>query len=347
MTERVGAPRGPAARRAVVTGCAGFIGGHLTRRLLDDGWDVLGIDALRPTYAPADKLRAMAAFSDHPRFRFLPADLVELPLVEHLADRPVVFHLAARPGVRDSFGAAFAQYLHDNVLATQRLLEASLAVGVPRVVLASSSSVYGDAPAHPCVEATSPTVPISPYGATKLAGEHLAAAHRTLGLDVVALRYFTVYGPNQRPDMAIRRLCEAALDGAVFEVFGDGRQSRDFTHVADVVEATVAAGLARVGPPVLNVGGGHEATLDEVIGLLGELAGAPLRVERVGEQAGDVRRTSAETSLAREALAWEPRVGLREGLADELRWVRAQRAGRARRTQRAQVGMTGSAPVPM
>lgn len=326
------------ARRAVVTGCAGFIGSRLTRRLLDDGWAVLGIDALRPTYAPADKVRAMGPFADHPRFRFLPADLVELNLVEHLADRPVVFHLAARPGVRDSFGPAFRQHLHDNVLATERLLEASLAAGVPRVVMASSSSVYGDAPDYPCVELTSPTVPISPYGATKLAGEQVAGIHRHLGLDVVALRYFTVYGPNQRPDMAIRRLCEAAVGGTGFEVFGDGGQSRDFTHVADVVEATVAAGLVRSAPPVLNVGGGQEATLDEVIGLIGDLAGSPLQVGRAGEQAGDVRRTAADTTLARRALGWAPRVGLRDGLADELDWVRVQRA---------QVGMTGSAPVPM
>ena len=187
----------------------------------------------------------------------------------------MVFHLAAQPGVRLSFGDGFARYTADNMLATQRVLEAAAAADCPRVVWASSSSVYGDAAAYPCIEAETPTAPRSPYGVTKRACEDLAAVYGNGGLSTVGLRYFTVYGPRQRPDMAMRKLCEALLDGASFPLYGDGSQSRDFTHVADAVDATFRAGLAAGPARIYNVGGGHEATLAEVIALLEDLAGRP------------------------------------------------------------------------
>lgn len=310
--------------RAVLTGCAGFLGSHVAERLVADGWRVTGVDAFTPYYDPSDKEANLAGLVDEPRFDLVRADLVTTPLERLLADRPVVVHLAAQPGVRASFGAGFEGCVRDNVLATQRVLEAALAAGCPRVVHASSSSVYGDAEHHPCTEA-SPTVPRSPYGVTKRTCEHLADVYRALGLDVVGLRYFTVYGPRQRPDMAMRRLCEAAAGGPRFDLFGDGTQSRDFTHVDDAVDATVRAMSAAAPGPVLNVGGGVEATMLEVIELVGELAGRPVPVRCTPVQRGDVHRTGADTALARERLGWAPRVGLRDGLRSELEWALGRR----------------------
>ena len=308
--------------QALVTGCAGFIGAHLCERLLADGWSVVGIDAVRPYYAPAEKLAALDRFRHHSRFEFVEADLTDAPLGELLDGQPLVFHLAAQPGVRGSFGQTFAQYAHDNVLATQCLLEAALVHAVPRVVWASSSSVYGNATAYPCIEKATPTRPRSPYGVTKVTCEHLANVYRELGLDTVGLRYFTVYGPGQRPDMAMRRLCEAALGGPRFQLFGDGLQSRDFTHVSDAVEATIKAGLAEAPAPIMNIGGGQEATLREVIDTISSLTGSELAIEPGRAQRGDVRRTGADTTVARQCLGWQPTVQLRDGLATEIDWVR-------------------------
>lgn len=310
---------------AMVTGCAGFIGAHLTSRLLADGWSVVGVDALRPYYSPSDKRAAIEPLRDHPRFRFVEVDVVEAPLTELLDNEPIVFHLAAQPGVRGSFGETFGQYVHDNIIATQRLFEAALACDVPRVVYASSSSVYGDAASYPCNEATSPTKPVSPYGVTKLTCEHLADVYRGLGLDTVGLRYFTVYGPNQRPDMAMRRLCEAAVGDSLFQLFGDGSQSRDFTHVSDAVEATLLAARADRPPPVINVGGGQEATLSEVIDIISLLSDRSPAIEAGEAQRGDVRRTGADTTLARRCLGWEPQVNLEDGLRTQVDWVQARR----------------------
>jgi UDP-glucuronate 4-epimerase len=312
--------------RAVVTGCAGFIGSHTVDRLLADGWRVTGIDAFTPYYDAADKEANLAHIVGEPRFDLVRADLVDAPLDRVLAGGPDVVHLAAQPGVRGSFGDGFDRYVHDNVLATQRVLEAALSAGCRRVVYASSSSVYGDAAAYPCVEATTPTAPRSPYGVTKRTCEDLAAVYRGLGLEAVGLRYFTVYGPRQRPDMAMRRLCEATTGGPAFRLFGDGGQSRDFTHVEDAVDATVRALRAAALAPVLNVGGGHEATMAEVIDVLERLVGTTLDVERAGPERGDVRRTAADTTLARRQLGWRPHVDLEDGLASELSWTERRAA---------------------
>jgi UDP-glucuronate 4-epimerase len=311
---------------ALVTGCAGFIGSHLSERLVAEGWDVVGVDGFTPYYDRSDKVANLGALDGSRRFTLVEGDLVTMDLAPLLAEAPVVFHLAAQPGVRPSFGEGFARYTADNLLATQRVLEAAAAAGCPRVVWASSSSVYGDAAAYPCVEATTPTAPRSPYGVTKRACEDLAAVYGNAGLSTAGLRYFTVYGPRQRPDMAMRKLCEALLDGASFPLYGDGSQSRDFTHVADAVDATFRAGFAPDTARIYNVGGGHEATLAEVIALLEELADRPAVLDRRPAQAGDVKRTSADTTRAEADLGWQPTVGLREGLRSQLDWVSARRA---------------------
>jgi nucleoside-diphosphate-sugar epimerase len=313
-------------RRAVVTGCAGFIGSHLSERLVAEGWDVVGIDAFTPYYDRADKLDNLGALEGARRFALVEGDLNALDLGELMADAPVVFHLAGQPGVRLSFGDGFERYTADNVLATQRVFEAAEAAGCPRVVWASSSSVYGDAAAYPCVEDETPTRPRSPYGVTKRACEDLAAIYRARGLSAVGLRYFTVYGPRQRPDMAMRILCESLLDGTPFPLYGDGGQSRDFTHVGDAVDATYRAANADDPATIYNVGGGHEATLADVIVALEELAGRQAVLDHRPDQAGDVRRTAARTARAEADLGWTPKVGLRDGLRSELEWVRARRA---------------------
>jgi nucleoside-diphosphate-sugar epimerase len=310
------------AKRAVVTGAAGFIGSHLAERLVSDGWRVTGVDAFTPFYDPADKEANLVGLAGDPLFDLVREDVVTASLPRLLADRPVVVHLAAQPGVRGSFGQEFDQYVHDNILATQRLFDAARETGCRRVVYASSSSVYGDASSFPCFEDTTPTRPQSPYGVTKRTCEKLADVYRGLGVEAVGMRFFTVYGPRQRPDMAIRRLCEAASGGAPFRLNGDGTQSRDFTYVADAVDAVVRAMLAERPGDVLNIGGGHEASMLEVIDLLGRLSGAPLDIE-VGEtQVGDVHRTGGDTGRARRQLGWMPKTELVDGLAAALAWVR-------------------------
>lgn len=309
--------------RAVITGCAGFIGSHLAERLVADGWRVTGVDSFSAFYPPAGKEANLAGLAGEPRFDLVRADVATAPLRQLLADRPLVVHLAAQPGVLGSFGTGFDQYLHDNLLASQRLFEAAAATGCRRLVYASSSSVYGDAPSFPCREDRTPTRPRSPYGVTKRACEKLAEVYAGQGLPTVGLRYFTVYGPRQRPDMAIRRLCEAAIGGPAFRLRGDGTQVRDFTHVADAVEATVRALTADRPHPLLNIGGGEEASMLDVIRRVGRLAGAPVPVQHQPAEFGDVRRTAGDTRRARAGLGWAPRVRLDDGLRSELDWVRA------------------------
>lgn len=304
--------------RYLVTGCAGFIGSTLTEALLGDGAEVVGIDAFTDYYPRARKESQIAAARRHPAFELVEHDLGSGPLPDGaLGDLDGIFHLAARPGVRASWGAGFPGYLNDNLAATHAVVQAAIERGSP-MVFASSSSVYGDALAYPTAEDTRPS-PISPYGVTKLACELLIDAHvRDFGLRCTQLRYFTVYGPRQRPDMAFQRIVEAVAAGREFEVFGDGSQSRDFTYVADAVAATVAA--MRGGPSgrIYNVGGGSESTLRGVIETVEELSGRDLRVRYGERSAGDVRRTLADTTRIREELGWEPGFDLRSGLASQL-----------------------------
>jgi UDP-glucose 4-epimerase len=317
------------ARTALITGAAGFIGSQLTERLLADEWQVIGLDAFTHTYARQLKQRNLEAAMAQPGFRLVEADLAATDLTALLDGVDAVFHLAARPGVRSSWGAAFEDYLHDNVLASQRLLEAVRGSGVRQLVYASSSSVYGDAAAYPTRESAAPS-PISPYGMTKLATEQLAALYAgSYGVPAVGLRLFTVYGERQRPDMFFHRLCRALIEGEPIEVFGDGNQSREFTCGGDVVDAFIAA--AEHGRPgeLYNIGGGSEVTVNEAIELLESISGRRAVVHRTETQAGDARRTAADISKARRDLHFEPRVGLREGLEREYRWLEALVAGEA------------------
>lgn len=311
--------------RVLITGSAGFIGSHLAERLVAEGWRVTGVDAFTPYYSPAEKEGNLAVLANEPHFDLVRADVATAPLRRLLRDRPLVVHLAGQPGVRSSFGDGFGQYIHDNILATQRLFDAATAVGCPRVVYASSSSVYGNAASYPCREDSTPTQPRSPYGVTKRTCETLGDIYRGLGLETVGLRFFTVYGPRQRPDMAIRRLCEAALGGPPFELSGDGSQSRDFTYVDDAVDATVRALRAERPGGVLNIGGGYEATMLTVIAMLTSMTGMALPIRRGHVQVGDVRRTGADTGRARRRLGWAPQTGLLDGLRSELAWVRTGR----------------------
>jgi nucleoside-diphosphate-sugar epimerase len=307
--------------KALVTGCAGFIGSHLTESLLEDGHAVLGIDCFNDNYRRADKHANLQRAGRHRNFRLIEADLVEADVRALIEQCDVIYHLAGEPGVRGSWGQRFDRYTHHNVAATQRLLEAAREVPGRRFVYASSSSVYGDAMALPTDEDATPQ-PLSPYGVTKLAAEHLCVLYEEEhGVNTIALRYFSVYGPRQRPDMAFRRFCEAVLAGRAIELYGDGRQTRDFTYVADIVAATRAAGEGRA-TGVFNVGGGARISLNRALEILAGVAGRPLDVRRGERESGDVRDTGANISRARDQLGYEPSTSVEEGLAAEFEWVR-------------------------
>jgi nucleoside-diphosphate-sugar epimerase len=301
-----------------VSGCAGFLGSHLCAALLADGWTVVGVDAFTEYYARAVKDRNVAGLRSAPGFELRVLDLATDELLGLLDGVDVVFHLAAQPGVRASFGSGLSTYLAHNVQATQRLLEEAARVELGAFVYASSSSVYGDQPRYPVGE-DAVLAPVSPYGATKVITEQLAGAFwRAHGVPVVGMRYFTVYGPRQRPDMAFARFVDRARSGAVMPVFGDGRQIREFTYVDDVVAATIAAAERGERGSVYNIGGGQPATVLEAIVLLERLVGRPLLVEHLPAGAGDPRCTHADVRRARRDLSWAPRTPLVEGLARQL-----------------------------
>jgi nucleoside-diphosphate-sugar epimerase len=301
----------------VVTGAAGFIGSHLAAALLGRGDAVVGVDAFTDYYPRARKEANLARLLGHNGFTFLEADLSTVPLDFLVAGTSGVFHLAAQPGVRGSWGETFGIYLRDNLLATQRIFEAAARAGT-RVVFASSSSVYGNAEGYPTSE-DAVARPVSPYGVTKLCCEQLADAYRSVaGLDYVAMRYFTVYGPRQRPDMAVERIACALTHGGTFEVLGTGEQSRDVTYVDDAVTATLAAMDAAPAGAVYNVGGGSETSLREIIQLCASIAGQELDVRYKASAPGDVRRTAADTSRIRRDVGWTPQTSLEEGLTSQL-----------------------------
>jgi UDP-glucuronate 4-epimerase len=314
--------------RALVTGCAGFIGSHLTESLLSDGWEVVGIDCFNDNYGRRQKLRNLERARSWDAFDFVPVDLARGDLRDFVDDCNVLFHLAAEPGVRASWGGRFETYMRNNLLATQHLLDAAVACPEKRFVYASSSSIYGQAETFPTREDTSPQ-PLSPYGVTKLAAEHMCNLYHTNhGVSAVSLRYFSVYGPRQRPDMAFTRFCRATIAGEPISVFGDGRQTRDFTYVEDIVAATrLAADTPGVEGRVYNVGGGSRIGVDRAIELIGELAGHPPEVLHVERQHGDVRDTGADTTRAREELGFAPGTAFEDGLAAQFAWALQEFAG--------------------
>ena len=312
--------------RAVVTGAAGFIGSHLCDRLLALGHKVVGIDSFADYYGRTLKEENLKDLRANPDFAFEELDLVDADLRRVLRGANVVYHLAGRPGVRPSWGEQFDSYLRDNVLATQRLLESLKEITVDRLVFAGSSSVYGDAEMFPTKETALPR-PVSPYGVTKLAAEHLTLLYtKNFGLPVVSVRYFTVYGPRQRPDMAFSRFMQALVDGEPIEVFGDGEQTREFTYVSDAVEGTIKAATADVVGQVVNLGGGSRVTINRVLSTLEDISRAKARRKTLPAAPGDPRHTGASINLARERLGWEPRVSLREGLTKQWEWFQASRS---------------------
>lgn len=308
------------APHALITGVAGFIGSHLAERLLGEGAVVTGVDAFTDYYDSSLKRRNLARALAHPRFRLLELDLGAADLAT-LPEVTVVYHQAAQPGVRASWGVEFAAYTHHNVLATQRLLERYRGSTLERFVYASSSSVYGDAERYPTDETLLPR-PFSPYGVTKLAGEHLTLLYgRNFGMPVVALRYFTVYGPRQRPDMAFHRFCRALLRGEAIVVYGDGRQSRDFTFIADAIEANVRAWKRSAPLAVYNVGGGSQVEVLEAIRILEAALGRKAQTRFEPRPPGDPMRTRADASRLQADLGFKPSVGIAEGLAAEAKWA--------------------------
>ena len=308
--------------RVVVTGVAGFIGSHLSERLLAAGHEVVGVDCFADYYARARKEQNLDKSRSHDRFHFEAADLVDADLAPMLDGADVVYHLAGQPGVRPSWGNQFDRYVRDNVIATQRLLEALKDAPIKRFVFAGSSSVYGDAERFPTKETALPR-PLSPYGVTKLAAEHLTNLYtRNFGIPAVSVRYFTVYGPRQRPDMAFSRFMQAMTAGDDIEVFGDGEQTREFTYVSDAVDGTIKASTADVVGQIFNLGGGSRVTVNQVLATLEEISGLSIRRQNLPAAPGDPRHTGASINLARERLGWEPRVSLAEGLAKQWEWFR-------------------------
>jgi UDP-glucuronate 4-epimerase len=313
--------------RVLVTGCAGFVGSHLIEALLADGASVVGVDCFNDNYGRRTKLKNLERARDWEKFDFVPIDLSRGDLDDLVSDVEAVFHLAAEPGVRGSWGTRFETYLRNNVMATHHVLEALRRFPGKRLVYASSSSVYGQAETYPTSEDALPR-PFSPYGVTKLDAENMCRLYaRNFGLSAVCLRYFSVYGPRQRPDMAFTRFCEAAIKGAPIEVYGDGRQTRDFTYVGDIVALTKAAAATEVESGlVFNAGGGSRASLADALEILSSLAGRGLEVRYADRLAGDVRDTGADISRARGAFGYRPSVPLTTGLAEQFSWAVGEHA---------------------
>jgi nucleoside-diphosphate-sugar epimerase len=308
--------------KVLVTGAAGFIGSGLSESLLSDGHEVLGVDCLVPYYDVDAKRANLASAMQSDRFQFMELDLASDDLNPAIDGVEVVFHLAAQPGIRTSWDRRFENYVRSNVLASQRLLESCVGRHVTRFVYASSSSVYGNRGAYPAVEDQLPQ-PYSPYGVTKLAGEHLCGLYgANFGLSTIVLRYFTVYGPRQRPDMAIHRAIESLLAGEEFELYGSGDQIRDFTFVDDVVRATrLAAEVPDAATaPVMNIAGSSTVTMNELLEMIGTAMKRPVKVVRRPEQVGDVARTDGSIERARSVLGWQPEVDLRTGIAAQVEW---------------------------
>lgn len=311
--------------RCLVTGAAGFIGSSLVDELLAQGHDVVGVDSFVDYYPRAMKERNLEAARSSERFSFVEADLATVDLEPLLAGVDWVFHQAAQAGVRSSWGTSFSIYTNNNILATQRLLESCRAPAVretlKRVVYASSSSVYGNAESLPTLETARPQ-PVSPYGVSKLAAEHLMVLYaKEFGVPTVSLRYFTVYGPRQRPDMAFHRFIKAALTEGGCQVYGDGEQTRDFTFIRDIISANLAATEIATSDLVFNIGGGSRVGLRQVLETIREIVGRDMRIEFKPREAGDARHTAADITRAREQLGYRPSVSLADGLRAEVEWL--------------------------
>lgn len=308
----------------IVTGVAGFIGSHIAETLLKQGHKIIGIDRLNDYYDPNLKRKNISYLKDNANFTLLEASIQDLDWIELLDSVQVVYHQAAQAGVRASWGDGFFSYTSRNINATQIILEAAKQVKtVKRIVYASSSSIYGNAETMPTPETICPQ-PVSPYGITKLAAERLCwLYHQNFGVPATALRYFTVYGPRQRPDMAFHKFFKAAIEDRAIAIYGDGKQTRDFTFISDAVAANLAAGeVPEAIGEAFNIGGGSRAVLSDVLETMEKVIGKPIRKEYVAKATGDARHTSADVSKAKKLLGYNPQVSLEEGLTAEWEWIK-------------------------
>jgi UDP-glucose 4-epimerase len=309
----------------IVTGAAGFIGSHLAEALLQRGDRVIGIDQFNDYYDPNLKRKNISHLESHAAFELIEGDIQTLDWTALLDGVDVVYHQAAQAGVRASWGAGFRAYTERNINATQVILEAAKdAKGLQRLVFASTSSVYGNAETLPTYETICPQ-PVSPYGITKLAAERLCwLYHQNFGVPVTALRYFTVYGPRQRPDMAFHKFFKAVLTDQEIPIYGDGQQTRDFTFVSDAIAANLAAAtVSEAVGEVFNIGGGSRVVLAEVIDTIEQIVGQPIRRNHVGLAIGDARHTAADVSKAKQLLGYQPQISLQQGLTQEWQWIQS------------------------
>jgi UDP-glucose 4-epimerase len=306
----------------LVTGAAGFIGSHLSESLIRRGKKVIGIDCFSPYYPRKIKEENIRSLCHEKDFRFLEADLYEIDLKEIIGDVDYILHLAAQPGVRGSWGRRFQDYVKNNIEVTQRLLETVKDVGIKKLIYASSSSVYGDC-SLPMIEDDTALHPVSPYGVTKLSAESLCYLYwKNFSLPVVSIRYFTVYGERQRPDMAFFRFIKAIIQDEPISVFGDGSQTRDFTYIGDAVDGTLLA--LEYGEPgeVFNIGGGERTSIRDSIDIIARIAGKEAKVRHLDTEKGDVRDTYADITKARERIGYCPKISLREGLKRQFNWIK-------------------------
>ena len=306
--------------KALVTGCAGFIGSHLTTRLLQEGFEVTGIDCFTDYYPREVKEKNITEILNHEKFNLIEKDILQ---IEEFPEVDYVFHQAAQAGVRGSWGKNFEIYIRNNIWATQKLLEFYKDREIRKFVYASSSSVYGDVELP--MREDSVLRPLSPYGVTKLAAENLCYLYyKNYQVPFVSLRYFTVYGPGQRPDMAINRFVRAVINSETISIYGDGSQTRDFTYVEDVVESNLLAARINLAGEVFNIGGGSRISVNELVAKIERTAGNKAKLEHTEKQRGDVKDTLADTAKAREILHWQPGVRIEEGLEHYINWVKDQ-----------------------
>lgn len=305
-------------KKALVTGCAGFIGSHLTDKLLDNGYYVIGIDSFTDYYPRKIKEANLEKALKNANFKLIIKDILdmdEFPMVDY------VFHEAAQAGVRTSWGKTFEIYARNNILVTQKLLEFYKDSDIKKFVYASSSSVYGEVYSLPMREETLLN-PLSPYGVTKLSAENLCYLYyKNYNLPIVSLRYFTVYGPRQRPDMAFNKFVHNLINGKGITIFGNGEQTRDFTYIDDVVRATILAAENDVVGEVFNIGGGSRISINNVISILEEITGKEANIKYIEKQRGDVMHTYADVSKAKRLLGWNAKVDIKDGLEKYVEWV--------------------------
>lgn len=308
--------------RVLVTGAAGFIGSHLSEKLLKSGYEVLGVDSFFDYYPKKIKENNLKGLLNQSGFEFIQGDISELDLKGIMAEVEAVFHQSALAGVRSSWGERFSEYVSNNVLCTQLLLEASKEKNLEKFIYASSSSVYGDASDLPITE-SSATIPVSPYGVTKLAGENLVSLYYTgYGVPTVSLRYFTVYGPRQRPDMAFHKFISSVMSGDEIEIYGTGEQTRDFTFISDAVEANLQALKSGKPGEIYNIGGGSRVMLGDAIKIIEDVTSKRANIKHGDAQRGDAKHTFADTSKAEIDISYSPKVGIREGITKHFEWLK-------------------------